>query len=344
MIRFNNDYNRGAHPAVLRALQESASGSFDGYGADVWCGRAAELIRELSGQRDAGVYFFPGATQANLVFLAAALRPTQSVVSADSGHIYCHEAGSIENTGHKILALPAKDGKISAEQLRRCASAYYDEGEPEYLTEPKAVYLSFPTETGTIYTLSELEALREVCGRYGMYLFVDGARLGYGLAAPGNDVTLRDLGRLADAFYIGGTKCGALFGEAFVLSDRPLQKRFRSHMKQCGAVFAKSWLMGLQFFSLLEDGSYFEAARRADEQALSVRAAFSEKGIPLCSESCTNQQFVLLTEEQEAALGRDFLFELSGRAEDGGTVARFCTSWATSDEEVAALISAIRAL
>lgn len=341
MIRFNNDYNRGAHPAIWKALQESESESYAGYGTDVWCERAAELILELTGKKDADVHFFPGATQANFVFLAAALKGTESVLSAESGHINCHEAASVENTGHKILQLKEKDGKISAIQVQSVAAAYYEAGEPEFLTEPKVLYISFPTEMGTCYNLRELEELRAVCDRYGMYLFIDGARLGYGLGAPGNDVTMKDLGRLSDAFYIGGTKCGLLFGEAMVLNVGELKRRFKSYMKQNGAVFAKSWLMGLQFYTLLKDGTYFDITKRADILALRIRDAFPKRRIPLWTNSPTNQQFALLTKEQEETIGRDFLFENIGRTESGETIARFCTSWATEETEVDALINRI---
>lgn len=211
---------------------------------------------------------------------AAALSPVQSVIAADTGHINCHEAASIENTGHKILELPNTDGKISAEQIAACAAAYYEGGEPEYLTEPKMVYLSFPTEQGTLYSLQELTKIHEVCRKYDMYLFVDGARLGYGLGSEKNDVSLEDLAALTDVFYFGGTKCGALFGEAVVLTADSLKKRFKAYMKQNGAVLAKGWLLGLQFHCLLGHDLYFTATRRADELAMKLRKAFAAQGIP----------------------------------------------------------------
>ena len=203
MIRFNNDYNHGAHPEILEALGAINGNSYGGYGEDEWCEKAAELIREKIRCADAAVHFFPGATQANFIVTAAALSPVQSVIAADTGHINCHEAASIENTGHKILELPNTDGKISAEQIAACEAAYYEGGEPEYLTEPKMVYLSFPTEQGTLYSLQELTKIHEVCRKYDMYLFVDGARLGYGLGSEKNDVSLEDLTALTDVFYFG---------------------------------------------------------------------------------------------------------------------------------------------
>ena len=212
------------------------------------------------------IKFVPGATQANIVAIAAALSPVQSVIAADTGHINCHEAASIESTGHKILGLPNTDGKLTSRQIAACAAEYYEGGAPEYLTEPKLVYISFPTEQGTLYSKRELRAISEVCKKYGMYLFVDGARMGYGLGAEDNDLTLKDFAELTDVFYIGGTKCGALFGEALIITEPRLQYRFKAYMKQHGAVLAKGWLMGLQFALMLESGEYFErtkAGRRA---------------------------------------------------------------------------------
>lgn len=214
MIRFNNDYNRGALESILDGLTEINAASYAGYGEDQWCGRAEAVIKKLIAREDAMIKFVPGATQANIVAIAAALSPVQSVIAADTGHINCHEAASIESTGHKILGLPNTNGKLTSRQIAACAAEYYEGGAPEYLTEPKLVYISFPTEQGTLYSKGELRAISEVCKKYGMYLFVDGARMGYGLGAEDNDLTLKDFAELTDVFYIGGTKCGALFGEA----------------------------------------------------------------------------------------------------------------------------------
>lgn len=243
MIRFNNDYNRGAFDCILKALADTNTTSYPGYGEDEWCDKAEQIIKGLIGRDDSMIKFIPGATQANYVVVAAALSPVQSVIAADTGHINCHEAASIENTGHKILALPNTDGKISAAQIEACAAEYYDNAKPEYLTEPKMVYISFPTEQGTLYTKRELCDISAVCKKYGMYLFVDGARMGYGLGSDKNDLTLCDFAMLSDVFYIGGTKCGALFGEALVINDEDIKYRFKAYMKQNGAVLAKGWLM-----------------------------------------------------------------------------------------------------
>lgn len=337
MIRFNNDYNHGAYSEVLAKIVETNSESYAGYGEDEWCERAAADIRRLTGCPDADVRFFPGATQANFVVVSSALSPIQSVIAADTGHINCHEAASIENTGHKILQLPNKDGKISAKQIKDCAAGYYEKAQPEYLTEPKMVYLSFPTEQGTLYSLEELRSIYDVCREYGMYLFVDGARLGYGLGAEGNDVSLEALAELTDVFYLGGTKCGALFGEAVVITADELKHRFKAYMKQNGAVLAKGWLLGLQFACMLENGKYFTETKRADALAMQIKKAFVDKKIPVWVESMTNQQFVILTDEQKQKLAENYIFEEQERVENG-TVVRFCTSWATTQEETDALI------
>ena len=343
MIRFNNDYNHGAFESVLKELAATNGTSYAGYGEDEWCAKAERVIKKLVSNEDALIKFVPGATQANLVVISAALSPVQSVIAADTGHINCHEAASIENTGHKILELPNTDGKIDARQIAACAAAYYDGGTPEYLTEPKMVYLSFPTEKGTLYSKRELREISEVCKRYGMYLFVDGARMGYGLGSERNDLTLRDFAELCDVFYIGGTKCGALFGEALVITEASLKYRFKAHMKQNGAVLAKGWLMGLQFAVMLQNGEYFERTKRADELAMQIKTAFERKGVPFWVDSFTNQQFVILSDSQKEALAKGYYFEEEGTVPQG-TVVRFCTSWATTQAEVDALIADIAKL
>ncbi|MBS7365927.1 MAG: aminotransferase class I/II-fold pyridoxal phosphate-dependent enzyme [Oscillospiraceae bacterium] len=343
MIRFNNDYNHVSFESVLKELAATNGTSYAGYGEDEWCAKAESVIKKLVSNEDALIKFVPGATQANLVVISAALSPVQSVIAADTGHINCHEAASIENTGHKILELPNTDGKIDARQIAACAAAYYDGGTPEYLTEPKMVYLSFPTEKGTLYSKRELREISEVCKRYGMYLFVDGARMGYGLGSERNDLTLRDFAELCDVFYIGGTKCGALFGEALVITEASLKYRFKAHMKQNGAVLAKGWLMGLQFAVMLQNGEYFERTKRADELAMQIKTAFERKGVPFWVDSFTNQQFVILSDSQKEALAKGYYFEEEGTVPQG-TVVRFCTSWATTRAEVDALVADIAKL
>lgn len=344
MIRLNNDYNRAAHESVLKAIAETSGESYAGYGADEICDKASSIIRSLIDKDSVDVHFFVGATQANYIVISAALRPVESVITPTTGHISCHEAGSVENTGHKLLQLKSTDGKITAEQIENCAAEYYDGGKPEYLTAPKLVYISFPTEYGTLYSLDELRAIRRVCDKYSMYLFVDGARLGYGLGASVNDVTLKDLAELTDVFYFGGTKCGALFGEALVVVNPQLKPNFKAYMKQNGAVLAKGWLLGLQFYTLLESGTYFEITRKANEQAMRIKQAFTEKGIPLFVDSYTNQQFVILDKEQEKKLSEKYIFEPDKLLDDGRRVVRFCTGWSTDDGQIDSLVKDIAEL
>lgn len=341
MLRWNNDYNRIAHPRLLQALTDSAANAYPGYGADEWCDKAAALIRELTACPEASVHFLPGATQANFIVIAAALPTIEGVICAYSGHIYGHEAGSIENTRHKLLPIMGKDGKITAQQIDAEAAKYYDGGEAEYLNRPGLVYISMATEWGTVYSLAELEAIAAVCKKYDMYLFVDGARLSYGLAAT--DVTVKDMARLCDAFYFGGTKCGAMFGEALVLVNKKLQRCFKTYMKQNGAVLAKGWLMGLQFYELLKDGLYFELAKAADAYAMQIRDALIEKGIEMLVDSPTNQIFPVMNAAQLEKIGRDHIYEDICVVGENRCV-RFCTSWATEAEAVDQLIKDIRAL
>ena len=344
MIRFNNDYNHGAHPAILEALSATNHESYGGYGLDPWCEKAADEIKKYLDCPQAAVHFMVGGTQVNYTVIAAALRPYQSVICADSGHIHVHETGAVENTGHKIQALPATDGKITAAQIAEEAELYRTSGVQEHITEPKMVYLSFPTEYGTVYTLQELTDIHKVCRTYGLYLFIDGARLGYGLAACGGDVTIRDIARLCDVFYCGGTKCGALFGEAVVFPTPQLADHFRSHIKQNGAMLAKGWLLGLQFYTLFCDGLYFDITKKAVDQAMQIRDAFREKGIPSYIESPTNQQFVVLENSVMEALAKSCIFEYEQKVDDHHSCVRFCTSWSTTQEEVDALIALIRAI
>lgn len=344
MIRFNNDYNHGAHPAILEALMQTNDESYGGYGKDIWCERAAEEIKKYLDCPQANVHFLVGGTQANFTVIAAALRPFQSVISAESGHIHVHETGAVEHCGHKIQALPAKEGKITAAQIAAEAELFRTSGIQEHITQPKMVYISYTTEYGTLYSLEELEAISAVCKKYNLYLFVDGARLGYGLGSCKADVTLKDFARLTDAFYIGGTKCGALFGEAVVLMNPDIHENFRSYMKQHGAMLAKGWLLGLQFYTLFKDGLYFDITKKADEYAMQIKHAFSEKGIPAYIESFTNQQFVVVNHEQMEQLAQNYVFEFETKVDDTHNCIRFCTSWSTKQEEIDALVADIKKL
>ena len=344
MIRWNNDYNHGAHPAILSALQNTNGQSYGGYGLDEWCEKAAALIKAQLGGADADVHFLLGGTQANFTVINAALRPYQGVISTESGHIHAHETGAVEHGGHKIHVLKGVDGKLTAEAVAAEAQAFLDSGVKEHITQPKLVYISFPTEFGTVYSKQELEALADVCRRYCLYLFVDGARMGYGLAADGGDVTLADIARCADAFYIGGTKCGALMGEAVVLVNDDLKENFRSYIKQNGGMLAKGWLLGLQFATLFEGGLYFSITKKAVQDAMRIRDAFREHGIPFHMESPTNQQFVVLDEGQMKALGAKHIFEYIVPAGEGRHCVRFCTSWSTHPEDVEELTRDIAVL
>lgn len=344
MIRFNNDYNHGAHPEILKAFLETNQNSYGGYGKDEWCEKAAAEIKKYLGKVDADIHFLVGGTQTNFIVIAAALRPYQGVICADTGHIHVHETGAVENCGHKILALSSKDGKITANQIMEAAQDYRDSCVQEHITCPGMVYLSFPTEYGTTYSKKELEEIHQVCKEYGMFLFVDGARMGYGLAAPDNDVSLEDLATLTDVFYLGGTKCGAMFGEALVITNPSLKKDFRSYMKQNGAMLAKGWTLGIQFYTLFHQGLYFEITKKAVDFGMQIKKAFAEKGIPFFIESNTNQQFVVLSKSQMERLEKDFVFEFEGKVDEEHYCVRFCTSWSTVQEEVDTLVQAVKAL
>lgn len=344
MIRFNNDYNHGAHPKILEALATTNKDAFGGYGLDEWCEKASDAIKNYLDCPDCEIHYLIGGTQANYTVIASALRPYQSVISADSGHIHTHETGAVENTGHKIQALASKNGKITAKQIAAEAELYRTSGIKEHITQPRMVYLSFPTEFGTVYSRQELADISRICREYDMYLFIDGARMGYGLAAIDNDVTLADIAQFADVFYCGGTKCGALFGEAVVITNRRLTTDFRSYIKQNGAMLAKGWLLGLQFYTLFHDGLYFEITKQAVSYAMQIKEAFAKKGIPSYIDSPTNQQFVVLENSVMEKLAQKYIFEYELKVDDTHSCVRFCTSWSTTQQEVDALTADIMAL
>ena len=279
-----------------------------------------------------------GGTQANQTVIAAALRPHQGVMAAVSGHINVHETGAIEATGHKILALPSEDGKVRAEQVEELYTAHVRDESFEHTVQPKLVYISNPTELGTIYTRGELEALQAVCRKHKLYLFVDGARLGYGLAAEGNDVDLPVLASSCDVFYIGGTKVGALFGEAVVITNKELMTDFRYHIKQRGGMLAKGRLLGLQFIELLRDGLYFELGAHGDRLAGRIRAACEKKGYPLLVYNTTNQVFPIMPDSVLKQWKDKYSYTCQGRVDESHTAIRLCTSWITREEHVDALV------
>lgn len=339
---FHNDYNEMCHPAVLAAMQAYSGRQMSGYGEDTACAAAADKIRKLCGNEDLAVHFIVGGTQTNLIVIAAALRPHQAAIGAESAHINVHETGAVEATGHKVLALPSADGKIRAEQIRQTMLAHNADEAREHIAQPKLVYISNPTELGTIYSLEELEEIRSACDEFNLYLFLDGARLGYGLAAEGNDVTFADLARLTDVFYIGGTKVGAMFGEAVVFSNKHIAEDFRYIIKQRGAMLAKGWLLGLQFDALFEDDLYMKISSHADALADKIRATLQQLGYRLYVEGVTNQIFPILPDTLLNKLKDSFTFSEQVRVDAQHRAVRFCTSWATQDGAVDALCAALR--
>lgn len=330
MIRFNCDYSEGAHKRIMERMMETNMDQTPGYGEDDHCVRARELIRRECGAEDADVYFLVGGTQANLTVIAAALRPYQGALAAVSGHINVHESGAIEATGHKVLALPSDDGKITAQQIIAACRAHYEDETQMHMVQPGMVYISHPTEVGTLYTKKELEAIREACDKYNLYLFMDGARLGYGLTAPGTDVTMKDVAALCDIFYIGGTKVGALFGEAVVIRNETLKKDFPYMIKQRGGLLAKGRLLGIQFETLFEDGLYYELGKNANDTAKVIREACEKKGLSFLCPSPTNQQFPIMPNDMLEAFKDKYAWSDMGRVDDSHRAVRFCTSWATS--------------
>ncbi len=344
MIRFNNDYSCGGHERIIKCLTDINDESFGGYGTDEWCEKAGEVIKDLIDNKSAGVHFLTGGTQTNFTVIAAALRPFQGVISAETGHINVHETGAVENCGHKIITAKSSDGRITAEQINEIAGQYARSDIKEHIVCPKMVYISFPTEYGTIYSRKELKDISDVCRKYGMFLFIDGARLGYGLAAPECDVTLKDIGEYADVFYIGGTKCGAFFGEAVVITNSGIDESFRSYMKQNGAMLAKGWLLGLQFYELLKDGLYFRIAEQAVRYAMKIKTAFNAYGIPSYMESCTNQQFFIMPTSLLESLKEKYTYEFEKTIDESHTCVRFCTSWYTKEEQVRELINDVHSL
>ncbi len=342
MIRFECDYITGAHPKVLQALVDSNLEPHPGYGEDEYCARAAQLIRELCQAPEADVHFLVGGTQTNTTVIASALRPHQGVISTELGHIALHETGAIESTGHKVLTVPTQDGKLTAQQVEQICREHLEDEAMEHKVQPGMVYLSHPTELGTVYTRTELEAICAAAHRYHIPVFVDGARLAYGLAA--SDITMPDLARLADVFYIGGTKSGALFGEAVVITNDSLKRDFRYFIKQRGALLAKGRLLGVQFLALLSDGLYEQIGQQAVAQALRIKKAFQDKGWPFLVDSPTNQQFVVVPDPVYERIRQSYSTEHNGKPDPDHTAIRFCTTWSTRDEDIDALIRDIQAL
>ena len=340
-LSFASDYMEGAHPLILRRLTETNLEKTAGYGLDIYSASAKEKIREACGTPEAEVFFLAGGTQTNAVMIGALLRPWQGVISARSGHVSVHEAGAIEFGGHKVLALPHRDGKLAADTVRACMEEYLQDDNRDHMVMPGMVYISHPTEYGTLYSLEELREISGVCREYRIPLYLDGARLAYALACPENDVTLPDLGRLCDAFYIGGTKCGALFGEAAVIPDSRLVPHLFTMIKQHGALLAKGRITGLQFDVLFTDGLYQEIGRPAIEAADRIRKALSDRGYDLFPASPTNQIFIRMDRARAEALSGKVDMSFIEQAEDGRVIMRIATSWAASAEETDRLIACL---
>ena len=336
---FRNDYSYGAHPKVLSALAQSSMEGNVGYGDDPYCQRAADLIRDMCQCPRADVQFLTGGTRTNFPAIAAFLRPWEGVIAADSSHINGHEVGAVEATGHKILQIPAgNDGKIAPEQIAPILERHKD----PHLVKPRLVEIADATESGMVYTKAELTALSEYCRANGLLLFVDGARLGAAMTSPANDLTMADLARLTDAFYIGGTKNGALMGEALVIVNEDLQPDFFRIKKQLGAVLAKGWLLGVQFEALFQDGLYFEMARHANAMAARLQAGLKAKGWKLWVESPTNQVFAVVPDSIKPRIDAVCAYEDWCPAEEPGhTVIRFVSCFQTGEEDVDGLLSAL---
>ena len=341
MIRLSCDYHEGCHPKVLEKLVETNLEQTVGYGMDPYCAEAAEAIKAAFDCPEAAVHFLVGGTQANTTVIAAALRPYEGVFCAHTGHINTHETGAIESSGHKCLALPGKAGRITASQVSVATALQADD---EHTVRPGMVYISLSTELGTVYNLAQLTDLYYTCRQQGLYLFIDGARLGYALAAPTGDLTAADIAKYCDVFTVGGTKVGAMFGEAVVIVNPELNTRFSYMIKQRGGMLAKGRLLGLQFSALMEDGLYFEIGKKAVDQAMRIRTALMEKEIPLLVDSPTNQLFPIFSDDQAEALEEDFDLSFFERVDESHVALRVCTSWATPDAYVDQFIEAVKNL
>lgn len=334
MLSFQCDYNNGVHPEILRRLTETNEELLLGYGDDKYSVSAKEKIKIACNKKDAEVFLVVGGTQTNKIVISSLLLAGEGVVSADTGHINCHEAGAIEETGHKVLTLPNENGKINSDKLKEYLEKFYDDEAHDHMVFPGMVYISHPTEYGTLYTKDELKSISEICKEYELPLFLDGARLGYGLMSEGTDVTLGDIAEICDVFYIGGTKVGALCGEAIVFSNIKAPKRFFSVIKQSGALLAKGRLLGIQFDTLFTDNLYFRISRHAIDMADRLREIFTVKGYEFFIETKTNQIFVILENSKMEELKKEVTFEFWERKDANHTVVRFASSWATKPEDI----------
>lgn len=339
MLSFVNDYSEGAHPAILEAFARTNLQQESGYGEDSFCASARQRIRTACDDPTADVFFLAGGTQTNQVVISTLLASYQGVVACETGHVAAHEAGAIEYTGHKVLTLPQHEGKLDASELEAYVSQFFADANHDHMVFPGMVYLSHPTEYGTLYSLAELSAISEVCRRWKLPLYLDGARLGYGLVTPGTDVTLADVTRLTDVFYIGGTKVGALIGEAVVFPRAGMPAHFLTMVKQHGALLAKGRVLGVQFDVLFTDDLYTRIARNALSCAEVLRTALKERGYRFLVDSPTNQILVVLDNDRLAELERHVAVSFWERVDNTHTAVRFATSWATRMEDVEELIA-----
>ena len=337
MLSFECDYNKGAHPKILEVLVKTNMEACQGYGSDIYTERAKKKIRKLCGQEGADVHFLVGGTQTNRIVIDSVLKKYEGVIAATTGHINGHEAGAIEASGHKVLTLPSYDGKLRASDVEKLLSDFYSDRAHEHMVFPGMVYISHPTEYGTLYTLDELTELSELCRRHSLPLYLDGARLGYGLMSCDTDVSLQDIARLCDVFYIGGTKVGALCGEAVVFTHNNAPKHFFTSIKQNGALLAKGRLLGIQFDTLFTDGLYFEISENAIDRAQELKQLFKDKGYTFFKNSPTNQQFIIMSDEKIKELSPIVRFEVWERVDETHCAVRFATSWATEKKDIEAL-------
>lgn len=344
MYCFNSDYTEGCHPDILARLAATNMDQTTGYGLDPYCDEARELIKKAFSCPQADVHFLVGGTQTNLTVICAALRPHQAVYGAVPSHINTHEAGAIEHVGHRVLPLPSADGKLTAEQIAEAWKKYDTDPSREHWAQPKMVYISQPTEIGSMYSKKELSELYSVCRAAGLYLFIDGARLGYALGTPSNDLTMADIAANCDVFSIGGTKCGLLFGEVVVILNDKLKPDFRTIAKQNGAILAKGRLLGVQFAEAFRNNLYTDICQKGTMQALKIKQTLIDCGFSFVTDSPTNQQFVIMTPQQYEKLSQDFVLSLIEYLPDGNYSVRICTSWATLDAEVDKLIETIKTL
>lgn len=337
---FFNDYSEGAHPSILELISTTNLRQEDGYGNDSLSEKATQLIRDKIGNSEAAVHFVSGGTQANLIVLASLMKPYESVIAANTGHINVHEAGAIEATGHRINAIPVKDGKLTVDLIKGVLDAHED----EHMVKPRVVFISNSTEVGTLYKKSELEAISAYCHDNGLYLYMDGARLGSALSSSESDLTLADIANLVDIFYIGGTKNGALLGEAIVIPNKNLQADFRYHLKQRGGLLAKGRLLGTQFVSLFTGNLYFELAKNANAMAEKLTVGIKELGFNFLTESTTNQIFPIFPNTLIEELKTQYGFYVWSKSDDNNSAIRLVTSWATKEENVNEFISDLKAL